>query len=126
MCIGLLLYPLFIRYFSITKCLKLSLSLILLGFVGVCIAHHPTWHILFASLITFFTGIAYVNILTLISNQVSDQHQGWAMGFASTILFIAWLITGFSSGILISLAPFLPFYLGTVGIVIAWVMKRKT
>jgi MFS family permease len=125
MCLGLLLYPLIMRFFSIKKCLCYSLGIITFGFIGICFAPSILWHAGFASLITLFTGIAYVNLVTLISNQVPREHQGWAMGFTSTVLFIAWMMTGIASGIILSLASFLPFYLATAFLILTWRWKKS-
>jgi MFS family permease len=124
MCLGLLIYPFIMRILSIKKCLCYSLAIITFGFGGVCLAQNVFWHSVFASLITLFTGIAYVNLVTLISDQAPREHQGWAMGFTSTILFIAWLVTGIASGIILSLAAFLPFYLATAFLVLTWRWKK--
>lgn len=43
------------------------------------------------------------------------------MGYASTILFSAWMIAGFNGGWLISLHPTLPLWIAVSAIGVAWV-----
>jgi len=117
MSLGLLfLYPILIKYFSVKKIMRASVLLVLLGLLFCAL--FPGYQLFFVWCVAIFTGTAYVSLLTLISNQVPKNHQGWIMGYASTILFLAWLITGFNGGLLISWHSTLPLWVaaGALGI----------
>lgn len=106
----LVLYPLLIRYFSVLKIMRVSIVLTA-GGLGIC-AIWPTLPIqwIFIPCISGFTGCAYVSLVTLVSNHMPADHQGRVMGYLSTLLFSAWMLSGISSGGLISLYSSLPLY----------------
>jgi MFS family permease len=119
MSLGLLLiYPVLIHYFNVKKIMRTSIFLVFLGLLGCALLPKDQW--LFVALITIFTGTGYVSLLTMISNQVSKDHQGWIMGYASTILFLAWTITAFNGGWLISLHPTLPIWIATAALAVTF------
>lgn len=113
MCLGLLLiYPILIRVFSLNFLAFIGSFLILFSLIGCTVFHMfylTQW--VFSPILALFTGMTYVSLVTLISNQVPESHQGWMMGYISTTLFFAWMLTGFDSGILISIQADLPLYL---------------
>ncbi len=126
MCFGLLvLYPLIIRYLSAVKFLRLSLWLVFIGLLGCTIFKTPLAQWIFAPLIAIFVGTAYVNVVTLISYRVPASHQGWAMGYTSTVLFIAWLITAFDGGILISFHALVPLIIASIALLISAFLSLK-
>ena len=110
----LFLYPLLISYLklSLKKILKLSLFFIFLGSLlcflgdGVILTQ---W--LFSPLISLFTGVAYVALISLISDASPPECQGLMLGFTSTLLFTTWLITGLIAGGLLSIYIRLPLLL---------------
>jgi len=125
----MILYPILIRSLEVKRILVYSIILVLIGLVGCALFYTATIQWIFIPLVAIFTGTAYVSLLTLISNQVPTSNQGWAMGFSSTVLFLAWMITGFMSGGLISLYAKLPLYLSAVALVVACIvlfrLKKK-
>ncbi|OGT49162.1 MAG: hypothetical protein A3E82_09440 [Gammaproteobacteria bacterium RIFCSPHIGHO2_12_FULL_38_11] len=117
MSLGLIfLYPVLIKYFPVKKIMRASILFVLLGLLFCALL--PAYQLFFVWCIAIFTGTAYVSLLTLISNQAPQNHQGWIMGYASTILFVAWLMTGFNGGLLISVYPTLPLWIavGALGL----------
>tara|TARA_R110000868_G_scaffold10639_4_gene51670 strand:- start:78470 stop:79702 length:1233 start_codon:yes stop_codon:yes gene_type:complete len=121
MVLGLLiLYPLFIQFLNVKTIMTLSMSLVTIGLIACSVFHNTAssqW--IWVSLVAIFTGSAYVSLLTLISNRVSATQQGWAMGYTSTLLFSAWVITGFASGWLVSLHMHLPLYIAATALILA-------
>jgi len=115
----MILYPVLIRYIAVKNILYYSIIFVLLGLTGCSLWHTDGIQWIFVPLVAIFTGTAYVSVLALISNQVPAANQGWAMGFSSTVLFLAWMITGFMSGWLFSLSSKLPLYLSAAALVMA-------
>ena len=113
----LLLYPILIRYSKPQKIMRVSTSLVFVGLLLCVLFPHEQW--IFVGLVAIFTGTAYVSLLTLISNQVPKTHQGWIMGYASTILFLAWMITAFNGGWLIAIHPTLPLWISAAALFVA-------
>ncbi|MCX7121150.1 MAG: MFS transporter [Gammaproteobacteria bacterium] len=125
MSLGLLfLYPMLIKYFSIRKIMANSVLLVFLGLLLCAIL--PAYQLFFVWCVAIFTGTAYVSLLTLISNQAPKTHQGWIMGYSSTVLFLAWLITGFNGGLLISLHATLSLWVAAAMAGVAFWVALKT
>jgi MFS family permease len=115
----LLLYPILIYYVQPKKIMRVSIMLVFSGLLLCALLPHEQW--LFVWLVAVFTGTAYVSSLTMISNQVPKAHQGWIMGYASTILFLAWMITAFNGGWFISIFPTLPLWISVIAISAAFI-----
>ncbi len=124
MSLGLLfLYPILIKYFPIKKIMAASILLVFIGLLSCSLLPHYQWFLVW--LVAIFTGTAYVSLLTLISNQASKNHQGWIMGYTSTVLFLAWMITAFDGGLLISLYATLPIWIAAGVLFIAICFTKK-
>jgi DHA1 family tetracycline resistance protein-like MFS transporter len=54
-------------------------------------------------------GLFYMALLTLFSNAVDENSQGWVMGVSAAIMSVAWALTGLLSGALGILGLFIPF-----------------
>lgn len=109
MCLGLtLIYKIAIRYIALERLLGMSLLIICFGLIICNIPTNPIWQWLGIIPTTIAIGVAYPSLLACISNHTSADHQGWVLGSASTALGLAWMITAFTSGWLISIASFLP------------------
>jgi len=120
MSIGLMfLYPLFIRFLSVSNLMRLSLVMALVGFTGVAFLQTTFAQWLFVPFIAIFSGIGYVSLLSLISNRVDPKEQGKMMGYASTLLYVAWMVTAFNGGWLISLFPACPLYVAAGFVLLA-------
>lgn len=129
MSLGLLLiYPILHYYFSVQKIMQVSIFFVFVGLL--CCVLFPANQYFFVSAVAVFVGTAYVSLLTLISNRVSSHKQGWIMGYLSTILFSAWMITGLGGGWLISMDSVLPLWIAAsallVGLLSVVVLACKT
>ena len=106
----LLLYPLLLRFLANETIMQTGMLCVCAGFFGMVIFTDAQSQWLFVPLVAVFTGITYVSLLSLISNRVAQIDQGKVMGYASTLLFTAWMLTAFNSGWLISLYVTCPLY----------------
>lgn len=64
-------------------------------------------------------AIAYSTILTLFSNQVSDDSQGWVMGVTGAIMALAFGVNGLILGILSNFSLKMPIILAAVCLLVA-------
>ena len=126
MAIGLLiLYPILLKNFLLKKILSINALLVLLGLFGCAIIPVAGSQWFFSSLVALCTGMTYVSLLAVISNKVDAKHQGLLMGYLSTLLYLAWMLTAFDSGFLISLHTNFPLYLSVLFLVIGVLIYRR-
>jgi DHA1 family tetracycline resistance protein-like MFS transporter len=131
MSLGLLfLYPMLIRFYSVYAIMRASIICVLVGFISIVFFPTANMQWVYVPLVAIFTGIAYVSLLSLISNRTADADQGKTMGYASTLLFSAWMLTAFNGGWLISLHTLLPLYMSALFLVMAstglYFMRHET
>ncbi|MCH9626405.1 MAG: Tetracycline resistance protein, class C [Chlamydiales bacterium] len=101
---GFFIYP-FIRLMGIQKTLFYSMllaGLYLFLFLGIRNVHF-IW--LYIPLVQFFLAFAYPATAALISNRVSDERQGEAMGIYESLIALALAITPFFSGSFVGRYP---------------------
>jgi DHA1 family tetracycline resistance protein-like MFS transporter len=76
-----------------------------------------------------FIGIAiataYSTILTLFSNQVDEDSQGWVMGITGAIMAFAFGVNGFLTGILANLSAKTPLVLAIFSLVLTAILMKK-
>jgi len=101
----ILIYPILIRFFPIKKIMQTSWVLVIFTlFLNLILSYYfknPEIQWVLSPIISIFTGMAYVSLVSLISDKVPENQQGWIMGYLSTLLFFAWMLTGFMSGVLV-------------------------
>lgn len=110
----LVVYPILSRFMSVEKCLRLSVVLMLLGASACALVPIPLVQWLCAPLSAIFSSIAAVCLIILISNRVAVEDQGWIMGYTSSIVWLAWLLTAFGSGWLMAFYASLPLYVAAL------------
>lgn len=111
----LILYPKLNPHFSPLNLARYAGLLALLGFaISTLFAPFVLAQWLAVFFIALFVGITYVALLSQISQKLPSNQQGWLMGSTSTLLFLAWVSTGFASGWLISIHLNLPLYLAAL------------
>lgn len=126
MCVGLaIIFPIMLRYFSVRNTLLISMLGILLGSVGCNFLGSVWWQWLFVVPIALFTGMAYIALLTLISNESAQEHQGFLLGLAGAILAFAWMLTGILSGYLSELSLQLTLLTTMAGILVGTLFAYK-
>jgi DHA1 family tetracycline resistance protein-like MFS transporter len=91
------IYKYLIKHFSIEKIL---LSSVVVSAISLLICNIPNmtaqWIMIIPATIAF--GTAYPSILHIMSHRTDRHNQGYVLGFASTILGLAWMITGLIAG----------------------------
>jgi MFS family permease len=116
MCIGLSVIPVIaVRYITVQKLALISMCGMLIGMIGCNVMSIPMQWI-FVTLVAVFTGLAYIALITLLSEKAGKHHQGLVLGIAGSTLALAWLITGFLSGILASVMITLPLLIALAAI----------
>src|SRR3989338_8432479 len=124
MVVGLLIvYPLLLRVFSVKNIMRYTIFFVLIGLAACALFPFEETQWIFSALIALCTGMAYVSIVTLISNKVSDDAQGMTMGYLSALLYFAWMFTAFLSGLLVSLHTTLPLYVAALFLLVAFIKK---
>lgn len=73
-------------------------------------AHHIIWVWFYTAPIGSAVAIAYSMIITLFSNQVDENAQGWVMGITGSIMAITFAITGLSSAFLANYSVAAPIW----------------
>jgi len=82
------------RFFSIRELALLALSLISIG-VFLDGFFHKEWLMWLTIIPTIIgVGLSYASMMTLYSNQVPQNQQGWAMGVSSATIAVAWILGG--------------------------------
>lgn len=66
-------------------------------------------------------SIAYASLLTVFSNQVDAQSQGWIMGITGSISSLVWAVNGITVGILAAFNAAYPLYVSAIGLFVAGV-----
>ncbi len=122
----LLLYPFFLRFFSVEKIMRFSLLFILIGLIGCSLLSSVTTQWIFANIVAVFTGCAYVSLVAMIADRSDDQHRGMVMGYLSTALYLAWMFTAFDGGFLISWHEKLPLILAAIFLLIAVIATTQS
>ena len=94
--------------FDLTRCV--CLNLVIASFICLLTVLSPVgW---FAWVSTVFLGmavaIAYSLLITLFSNQVNENEQGWVMGVTNAIMALSFGITTFFSGFAANISAGLP------------------
>ena len=98
MCLGLtIVFRYWLTVHNVTQIAAISIAIVLLGFIGLFFFNHQQhiWYIV--APIALFVGTAYPALLQLISQHTPADHQGWMLGVASTVLGLAWMVTGLFS-----------------------------
>jgi len=127
MCFGLsffyrwLITKLPIKTIFITSIYIMTGSLIILSvFRGIAIQ----W--IFVAPLAVFTGTVYAALLSLLSDNVSPEHQGWVLGVASTFMGLTWMITAYTSSALMSICTQLPLWMAGFSMIVAFLLLLST
>lgn len=125
MALGLtVIYKYLIQRHSVETILKYSL---LIMFVALALCIIPStiaqWILMIPA--TICIGTAYPSLLHMLSHRCDNQNQGYVLGFASTALGIAWMVTGLVAGPAIASWAMIPNIIsascaGAVLIIMLW------
>ena len=61
-------------------------------------------------------AVGYSSMITLFSNQVDENEQGWVMGVTGALMALCFGLTSFLTGYLANLSNAVPMYLAIAGI----------
>lgn len=100
MSIGLILYKYIIRYVSLQLLLLLSLLTCTVSFVLWGITENSVFLYLIVIPGSVGAGLTQPTIMTLLSDSVRPEKQGWVLGFAASSFAAPWCISAFSFGVL--------------------------
>lgn len=76
----------------------------------------------FAVVIGAAINVAYSLIISLFSNQVGENEQGWVMGVTGSIMALCFGITCFLTGIFVEAGPCVPLILSAAGLILAAIL----
>jgi DHA1 family tetracycline resistance protein-like MFS transporter len=122
----LLIMRICLRYMTVQTIAIWSQGLMMLGLLsaGLWSNEWGQWFCIIP--IAMGIGMAHAALLTLFSNAVGRDAQGWVMGVSSAVVAMAWLLSGFASGILAYVSLIFPFMLAAMlagaG---CWAMRRS-
>lgn len=119
----MLLVRLIVKYFRMESVVFQSLLIYGL-FIYALLFHNNT--VLWLTVIPIGIGsaLAYSGLITIMSNIVGADKQGWVMGISSSVLAAAWGLGGVLSGLLGSHGVNIPFIMaGTITLISAFVMR---
>ncbi|ARG96942.1 MFS transporter [Legionella micdadei] len=99
--IGILLgMPFCVNRYKVHHIAFATLILTGLGQLLVYVIPNPILQWPLAVAIAIFDIMAFACLLTLFSNAVDAQSQGWVMGISGAVMAFAWMVTGFGSNLL--------------------------
>jgi DHA1 family tetracycline resistance protein-like MFS transporter len=98
----------FTNRFSLRQCVIGASSLVALGTLLTVIAPHAIYLWADSFLISIPMAIAYSTLLTLFSNQVDADSQGWIMGITGAVMAFAFGVNGLLAGVLANFSPSTP------------------
>ena len=124
MCIGLtVVYNRLLKYFSIEAITTSSLCVAGLALL-FCNIPNTTIQWIITIPATIAIGTAYPSLLSIMSHRTQPEHQGYILGCASTVLGVAWMLTGLLSGPLSQWGFMWPNILSTISMIIAYILWR--
>lgn len=106
----LVVQPYFLKRMSLKAFYLIGAFVMSCLFLSAGIYLHVWWQIVVVLIVCVFELFAYTGLIALISNAVSDQEQGKALGGSGAIFGIAWTLTAFSLGRLLVFDVNFPFY----------------
>lgn len=120
---GFLIDPLTKR-FSLKKCVIWGCALTALGALLTITAPREIYVWFYILIVSISIAIAYSTILTLFSNQVDDDSQGWVMGITGAIMAFAFGLNGLFVGLLSDVSPVTPMIVTIVCLLLAAILMK--
>lgn len=122
---GLLVNPVAKR-FDLKKCVVANLWIAAFLFLITATAKNAIIIWISAVLIGMSTALVYSLLITLFSNQVGREEQGWVMGITNSVSALSFGLTALISGFAADWGPAVPIYFGCVGFIAAAIILRST
>ncbi|EKD54488.1 MAG: multidrug transporter [uncultured bacterium] len=111
-----------IRYFSLKQCMIGGCLLAALATLLTVISPHEDYLWFYALGVAIPIALAYSTILTLFSNQVDADSQGWIMGITGAIMAFAFGLNGMLMGILADVTPGTPLVIAAIFLIMSAIM----
>ena len=106
-------------HFTLKKIIVVSLLLTALAGFIIVITHHAIYAWSLVTPLVAALAVAYSAIITLFSNQVDADSQGWIMGITGAIMAFAFGITGLLVSTIADLNPDMPLIISAVSLTIS-------
>ena len=114
------------KRFNLKNAVIINLLIAALLCLITAIAHIQIIIWIGAVLIGMSVALLYSLLITIFSNQVSAEEQGWVMGITNSVSALSFGITSLMSGFAADLSPAVPIYLGCVGLALAALVLKLT
>lgn len=121
---GFLIEPLTQR-FTLKRCFILSCFMAVVGIALLITAPTELYVWLEVGIVCVFIAVAYSVILTMFSNQVDDNAQGWVMGITGAIMAFAFAVNGMLLGLLANLSPQTPMIISMATLLLSAILMKK-
>lgn len=114
------------KRYELKKIVVVSLLIGALSALVIVLSPQPIYAWIAIGPLAAAIAIAYSVILTIFSNQVSAERQGWIMGITGSIMAFAFGISAIVVGMLADLGPRVPILVTVIGLGLSAIMMRAT
>ncbi|MBF9000230.1 MFS transporter [Vibrio nitrifigilis] len=123
MIISLLALPrIVLSRFSLIGSLKTVLLGDALGMLALAYAPNFTLHVIAMVVTSALVALSFPLYITALSDRAKHSDQGWAMALASTMVGLAWTLTGYLTAILVNVNLTLPTIVAAAGYLLAMII----
>ncbi len=112
------------KRFSLKNCMIGGCLVVALATALTLIAPAEIYVWILVLFVALAMALAYSTILTIFSNQVDADSQGWVMGITGAIMAFAFGMNGLLVGLLADLSPQIPLILTVISLVLAAVLMK--
>jgi len=121
----LIVVPLLLKVLKPKKIVLVALPLIVFG--GVLLYLFPSKLMIWLSIIPVCMGVgmSYNNMLAILSDEVSKDHQGRMMGLSVAVIAIAWGMSGLLAGPLSVVGATLPYLFAAISAFVGFIMMWR-
>lgn len=111
-----------VKYFKLSSGISLCwlVSAIGVAVTVMCVASWPAW--IMGFFVGIFMAVSYAGTLTLYSQSVGEEHQGWVMGVAMSVVAFGFAVMSIVPSWLSQLASWVPLVTSSVLLLIAAIL----
>ena len=114
----------FTKRFSLKQCTIAGCLFVALGTILTITASHPIYVWFDVLIVAIAMALAYSTLLTIFSNQVDADSQGWIMGITGSIMAFAFGLNGLLVGLLADVSPETPLIVTVICLLIAAILMK--
>ncbi len=114
----------FTKRFSLKNCTIGGCFIVALMTALIITAPYEIYLWVYVVFVGIAMALAYSTILTLFSNQVDADSQGWVMGITGAIMAFAFGINGLLIGLLADVSPDMPLILTIISLILAAILMK--